>query len=200
MSRFLARTLPAVVLPVALLLPVAAHAEKVVTRDPAGDVVTLVTDEDGAEEVVAAPEYARVDIVRTVVDHRVNRLRVSVRFRELGRGPFQFTVIRVVTPREKFDLFVERLGGKPIVTMSRGKKELECAGLRARVDRSTTSVTTTLPTACIATPRWVQVGVGAIAIDEDGSVPDVLATYADDGHRGTIRDNSIGKGPKVRRG
>ena len=195
-TRLVALALPVV----ALLAPSIAHAEKVVTRDAAGDVVQLIQNEDGSTETIAAPDYAGADIVRTVVDHRSARLRVSVRFRELRRDSWHFTVIRVLTPRGKFDLLVERPGGKPIVSLTRGKKDVDCRGLKARVDRGTRSVTASLPTACLDTPRWVQVGVGAIALDGDPLSPDLLAAYADDGHRdGDIRESSIAKGPKVRR-
>lgn len=203
MTHRLSPRLVALALPVvALLAPSIAHAEKVVTRDVAGDVVQLIQNEDGSTETLAAPDYAGADIVRTVVDHRTARLRVSVRFRELRRDPFHFTIVRVLTPRGKYDLTVERLGGKPIVSLMRGKKDVECRALKARVDRGTRSVTASLPTSCLDAPRWVQVGVGAVAVDTDSnSDSNSLAAYADDGHRdGDIRESSITKGPKVHRG
>lgn len=201
MSTRLGARLVAVLLPAVLLLPVAAHAEKVVTRDAAGDVVQSIQNEDGSAELVPAPAYAGADIVRTVVDHRSARLRVNVRFRELRRNPFHLTVLRVLTPRGKYDIVVERLGGKPIVTMMRGNRDVDCPGLKAGVFRGTVSVTASLPTTCLDAPRWVKVGVGAIAIDEDTTTPDLAAAYADDGHRdGDIREKSIAKGPRVRRG
>ena len=202
MTHRLGPRLVALALPVVVLLaPSIAHAEKVVTRDAAGDVVQLIQNEDGSTQTIAAPDYAGADIVRTVVDHRAARLRVSVRFRELRRDPWQITVVRVLTPRGKYDLLVERLGGKPIVGLKRGKKDVDCGGVKARVDRRTRSVTASLPTACLDAPRWVQVGVGAVAVDEDPLSPDLLVGYADDGHRdGDIRESSIAKGPKVHRG
>lgn len=202
MTHRLSTRLLAVLLPVtALLLPAAAHAEKVVTEDAVGDAVSYTESPDGSPQFLPAPDYAGVDIVRTAVDHGEHRLRVTVRFRALERDPFQFTPIRVITPRGNYDLLVERLGGKPIATLGRGRKEVDCRGVKAKVDLGSDTVTTSLATSCLGTPRWVQVGVGAVALTEDPSSPEMLAVFADDGHRdGTIRESTIKKGPRVRRG
>ncbi len=192
--------LAAALVPAVLLMPSAAHAEKVVTQDPAGDVVTLADESVELEEAAPAPDYAGVDVVRTAVAHGAHRLRVSVTFRALEREPFQFTVIRVSTPQGNHEIVVERLGGKPITSIHGGRRTADCAGLKAKVDLGADTLTTSLPTACFDTPRWVQVGVGAIALAADQGSPELAALYADDAHRdGEIRDN-IAKGPKVRRG
>lgn len=192
--------LAAVLVPAVLLTPVAAHAEKVVTEDAVGDVVTLVGESGELEDAVPAPDYAGVDVVRTAVAHGANRLQVTVRFEAMERDPFQFTVIRVSTPRGNYEIVVERLGGKPITSIDRGRKAVDCDGLKAKVDLGADTLTTSLPTSCLAAPRWVQVGVGAVALAADQGSPELVAVYADDAHRdGAIRDN-IAKGPKVHRG
>ena len=197
MSR-LAR-LVAVLVPVVLMVPTAAYAEKVVFDDAVGDVVSVVDDME-LQESVLAPEYAGVDVLRTAVAHGANRLRVSVRFRALQRDPFQLTIVHVKTPDGSFDLTVERLGGKPITSIVRGRKDVECGGLGAKVDLGADTLTTSLPTSCLGDPRWVQVGVGAVALDAVDGQPDEGAAYADDAIRvGEIRDR-IALGPKVHRG
>ena len=197
-SRPVTRLLAAVV-PVVLMCPAAAHAEKVVTEDAAGDVVGFVGESSFPDETVPAPDYAGVDVVGSGVAHGTSRLRVLVRYRALERDPFQFTVIRVVTPQASYEILVERLGGAPITSIVRGSQTLECRGLRAKVDLGADTVTTSLPTSCLDTPRWVQVGVGAVSVAEDQDSPELAAVYADDAHRtGEIRDN-IAVGPKVRR-
>ena len=184
----------------AVLLPAAAHAEKVVTQDAIGDVVTVSEESGDLEDAVPAPGYAGVDVVRTSVAHGATRLRVTVAFRALARDPFQLTAIRISTPRGAFDVLVERLGGKPISGMDRRGEAVDCGGLRSKVDLRTDTLTTSLPTACLGTPRWVQVGVGAVGVDLDAEDPDLIGPYADDAHRdGTVRD-ALAKGPKVRRG
>ena len=198
-SRHGAR-LAALLAPAALLLPTVAHAEKVVTEDPVGDVVSPVDGAEDAYETVPAPDYAGVDVVRTTVAHGETRLRVDVRFRALERDPFHFTVIRVRTPAGPYDLMVERLGGAPITSLGRGDRDVECRGLKAKVDLGSDTVTASLPTACVGAPRWVKVGVGAVAVAGDQAQPDLAAAYADDAHRvGEIRER-IAFGPKVRRG
>ena len=192
--------LVAVLLAAVVLLPVAAHAEKVVTEDAMGDVVGFVGGSSFPDETVPAPDYAGVDIVRTAVDHGARRLRVTARFRAMERDPFQFTVIRVKTPQKSYEITVERMGGKPVSTFDGGRNAPECRGLKSKIDLSADLVTTSLPTSCLDTPRWVQVGVGAVAVSGDQTSPDLTAVYADDAHRtGEIRDN-IAVGPKVRRG
>lgn len=165
-------------------------AERVVTEDSGSDVVSLVDD-------APAPDYAGVDIIRTVVDHRPHRLRVSVGFRALERDPFQFTVNRVSIGQGAYDITVERLGGKPIISMDRAGTTVDCQALKAKVNLATDVVTTSLPISCLGKPRWVQVGVGAVAVAADQDSPELTAAYA---HRdGVIRDNAA-KGPKVRLG
>ena len=198
MSRAVAR-LVVVLVPVALSLPTAAHAEKVVFEDAVGDVVSIVDDQD-LDQSVPAPEYAGVDVVRTSVALGANRLRVGVRFRALERDPFQFTIVRVKTPDGPFDITVERLGGTPITRISRGPKDVDCRGLAAKVDLGADTVTVSLPASCVDDPRWVQVGVGAAAVAAVDGQPDEGAAYADDAVRvGEIREG-IALGPKVRRG
>ncbi len=200
MVLHLGARLVAVLLPAVALLPTAAHAEKVVTQDAAGDVMSFVGESSFPDETVPAPDYAGVDIVRTAVDHGAQRLRVTARFRALERDPFQYTVIRVKTPQKSYEITVERMGGKPVATFDGGRNAPECRGLKAKIDLSADLVTTSLPTYCLGTPRWVQVGVGAVAVSGDQASPDTFAAYADDAHRtGEIRDN-IAVGPKVFRG
>lgn len=189
----------AAVVPLALLVPAAAHAEKVVLDDVVGDVVRGQGDME-LESSVPAPEYAGVDVVRTTIAHGATRLRVSVRFRALRRDPFHLTVVRVKTPDGAFDLVAERLGGKPITTLGRGRRDVACRGLKTKVDLGADTMTVSLPTACLGGPGWVQVGVGSVAGDVVEGQPDEGAAYADDAIRvGEVRDR-IALGPKVRRG
>ena len=201
MSRHLAARVAALVVPAVLLTVPAAHAEKVVTEDAVGDVVSYAELPDGSSQLLPAPDQAGVDIVRTAVDHGNRRLRITVRFRALERDPFHFTVVRVVTPKGNFDLAVERLGGKPIASLEKGRASVDCRGLKAKVDLGSDTVTTSVATSCLGAPRWVQVGVGAVAVAEDPSSPEMIAAFADDGHRdGTIRESTIKKGPRIHRG
>lgn len=182
----------------ALLAPVAAHAEKVVTEDAVGDAVSLA--EEAFETIVPAPDEAGVDIVRTGVAHGSKRLRVTVHYRAMRRDPFHLTFMAIATADSKFELVVERLGGKPIASIAGRREDIECQGLKAQVDLGADVLTASLPTSCLDSPRWVRVGVAAIAVSEDTSTPEGVAAHADDAHRaGEVRDR-IALGPKVRRG
>src|SRR5687768_16890810 len=71
----------------ALGAPAAAHAERAVTHDAAADAVSItyveVEGSDQEEVIAPAPEQTSVDITRTVVQHRTDRLRLTVKLRDL---------------------------------------------------------------------------------------------------------------------
>lgn len=190
-----------VALPLVALLPSTAHADRVVTRDPAGDA--LVTSEvDGVEQSAVAADHRTVDIVRTVVVHDAEVVRVRTQFRRLASDPLVFIGARLKLPKGKVDVLVEHLGGTPIVSgTAGGGRELDCPGLEARVQRSTRSITLSVPTSCLRDPRWVRVGVVAFGGDldqENDSNTDGI--YSDDAHRdGTFDADKPALGPRVRR-
>ena len=73
----------------------------------------------------------------------------------------------------------------------------------APASRAAARAVITIPTSCLGAPRWVQVGVGVASIETvitpEGA--EQLVVFADDAHRaGTIGDENLTKGPKVRRG
>ena len=204
-SRFGLRLL-ALVVPVVLLAPMAAHAEKVETTDPAADVVSLGPTEEGEDDLanlVPAPDNLTADVVRTVVDHARSRVRVRVDLRELGRSRTYFAVLQVRTPAGTFEVETVNLGRRPKAEITRRHRAVECPRLRAVGDRAAARAVITIPTSCLGAPRWVQVGVGVASI-ETVTTPEgaeQLVVFADDAHRaGTISDENLTKGPKVRRG
>ncbi|WP_210648813.1 hypothetical protein [Nocardioides sp. SYSU D00065] len=196
--------LSAVLVPLMLLSPVAAHAETVVTEDREGDAEAIAVHAESVD-FVPAPAETSTDITRTVVSHGGRRLDVTVHFRDLVLTGEATTYVRVTTPADRYGVTVEKSPGRRArVSLEAGRVEpAECRGLRARVDGGQDTVAVSVPTACIGTPTWVRIGVGATRVDvsptEDGTGT-VISSFADDGHRGAIRVNSIGKGPKVRRG
>ena len=128
----------ALALPAALLVPSAAHAEKVVTDDPAADVLTLGPTEQGGDDLdnlLPAPENLTADVVRTTVDHRESRLRVRLDLRDLGRSRTYFAVLEVRTPDGTFEVETENLGRRAKVHMTRRGHAIECQRLRATGDQ-----------------------------------------------------------------
>jgi hypothetical protein len=208
MSLRLGTRLVAVLLPATLLLPAAAHAEKVVSKDAAGDVISTVTDLmllDTGDEMVPAPDNERSDIVRTSIDHRAGLLRVAVTFRDV-RGTFGDTVVaEIKTPTTRFMVLSERRGRETYTLMLGRRDVVPCGGLLTTVDRSADKVTVAVPTACIGDPRWVRVGVGAIGttVEHDAEVGDRFRGFVDAAHATGLTDLTTGGpvlGPKVRRG
>ena len=206
MSSRLGPRLVALVVPVVLLAPATAHAEKVATADPAGDVVSLGPTEQGDDDLdnlLPAPENQTADIVRTVVDHAGSRLRVRIDLRQLGRSKTYFAVLKVRTPTGTFEVETDDLGRRPEVEMTRRSRSVECPRLRAVADRAAARAVITIPTSCLEAPRWVKVGAGVASLetvaDADGT--EQVVVFADDAHRaGTVRDEIVAKGPRVRRG
>lgn len=197
--------LVAVLAPAVVLLPAAAHAEKVVTHDAVADAVQAdLAEETETPEFVPAPDEASTDIVRTVAAYGDTRLSVTVHFRDLVNTYAQDLFVRIVTPQGSYDLGVSRIPGSRVgAAISRGRgDEDNCRGLRAGFDGGADTMSISVPSACLDDARWVRLGVGAIGFVEPvgGELPDPFALFADDAHRdGSIRDN-IAKGPKVRRG
>jgi hypothetical protein len=204
MSRLGVRLVVALA-PAVLLLPAAAHAEKLVTEDAVADVVTVGPTEEGQGDLanlVPTPDNLTVDVVRTVVDHDARRLRVRVDLRDLGRDRQYFAVLKVRTPAGTFEVETENLGRRPEADLTRRGRRVECPQLRTVSDRASSRATVTVPASCLADPRWVRVGVGVAVLTtatNAGGVEEVVV-LADDAHRaGDVRDQ-VALGPRVRRG
>ena len=111
MSHHLGARVVAALLPLTVLIPAAAHAERVVTDDAVGDVVSEPSDisvsaeatTDPPPEVVDPfvpdPDNATTDITRTVVDHRAGLLKVTASFRDLQHTFNDSLVMRIRTPQ-----------------------------------------------------------------------------------------------------
>ena len=212
MAHRLGLRLVALVVPAALLLaPSVAHAEKIVVDDAVGDAQAVSTDvPDGSTEEAVftpAPDETAADITRTVVAHGNTRLSITVHLRDLVLTSSNHqTYVRVATPRYAYTVTVSKSPGSRAAVELRRKSgsEVECRGLRAAVDGDTDSVSLSVPTACIDTPRWVQVGVGVVRVADPApgsEAPMAESLFADDGHRdGDIHENDVAKGPRVPRG
>ena len=202
--RPVARLLVAL-LPAALLLPTAVHAEELVIDDAVADVVTVGPTQEGQGDLanlVPTPDNLTVDVVRTVVRHDARRLRVRVDLRELGRERQYFAVLRVRTPTGTFEVEAEHLARRPEADLTGRVGHVECPRLRAVSDRASSRATVTVPASCLGDPRWVRVGVGVAVLTTATTAEGVeeVAILADDAQRvGDVRDQ-IALGPKVRRG
>jgi len=204
-SRRGVRLAAALVPAVALVLPAAAHAEKVVTEDSVGDARAWNSAQYASSP---APDEASADITRTVVAHGNRRLIITIHFRDLSLARDNLTVVRVHTPQKKIRIGVSKKPGSRAQTVTYGRVwALDCRALRATVDGGADQVTISVPTACIDAPRWVQLELRSISepvdrTEEDEGELGSSGYYGDDGYRdNTIRNGSgRAKGPRVHRG
>ncbi|MCY4727888.1 hypothetical protein NYO98_16500 [Nocardioides sp. STR2] len=200
MSSRLGPRLVALVVPLALLAPTGAHAEKVVTHDPAGDagVVGFVAEEDA--ELPPTPDPSPADIVRTVAAHGDRRLSITVHFTELAGVREHSIQVLIRTPSGAYRVEVEKDEGRRArTTITRRREPVGCPALRARYDTGADTAAVSVPTACLSSPRWVRLGLKAFApLPADD--PAVLASTVDDGHSDTYRVFRVAVGPRIRRG
>lgn len=216
MSRHGAR-LAAVLAPAALVLPAAAHAQTASFDDAIGDAkaanlaAELLGDTDGPR-FLAAPAETSTDITRTTIDHATKRLTLTVQFRDLVVTDEHSIQYRITTPDGRWGLFAGMSGDRAQAeliplrlsaeTTHDGPLHRPCRTVRARYDVAADTVTSSIPTACIGSPKWVQVSAGAarmsVTPQTDGSVN--LAGYVDDAFRSGVSINSMGRSPKIRRG
>ena len=216
MSHHLGARVVAALLPLTVLIPAAAHAERVVTDDAVGDVVSEPSDisvsaeatTDPPPEVVDPfvpdPDNATTDITRTVVDHRAGLLKVTASFRDLQHTFNDPLVMLIRTPQRTWTVYVERRGKQTLTTISGRRSDLTCRRLRTTADLSSDQIEVKVPTSCLGDPRWVQVAlvVFAIGVTHDPEVGDVLHGSLDDAFA-TGRDAAVDRltfGPEVRRG
>jgi hypothetical protein len=220
MSRHGAR-LAALLAPVALLLPTAAHAEQVTVDDAVGDAKAINfgaelggflfgAETEGQPLFLDAPAEAATDITRTTIQHG-KRVTVTTQFRDLVETVEHSVEMRIYTPGERFDLSVGRsadgsgyalLEPAMVVTENGDVRPRMCRSVRGRYDVAAETVTVSFPAVCIGKPRWIQVASVASRLQVtpvgDGSVN--LAGWGDDAFRASLRETSMGRSPKVRRG
>lgn len=220
MSR-LATRLVAVLVPVALLLPAAAHAEQVTVDDAVSDAKALNfgsdmggllfgTGGDDGPPFLDAPAETATDITRTTIRH-AKRVSITVHFRDLAETAEYSVNIGIRTPDQRFDVFAARsadgvrdteLFPSLVIDESVPGRPRPCRSVRGRYDVVAETVTVSFPAVCVGKPRWIQIEVGAARLQVtplgDGSVN--LAGWADDAFRSSLSENSMGRSPKVRRG
>jgi hypothetical protein len=218
MSRHGAR-LAALLAPVALLLPTAAHAEQVTIDDAVGDAKALNfgselgflfgAASEGQPLFLDAPAEASTDITRTTIQH-AKRITVTTHFRDLVETAEHSVEMRVLVPQGRFDLSVGRSpDGSGYAELAPRMVALDngewvprfCRSVRGRYDVAAETVTVSFPAVCIDKPRWIQVTSVASRIQVtpvgDGSIN--LAGWADDAFRSRLSENSMGRSPRVNR-
>ena len=212
-----ARLLAASLTAVALMIPASARAETASFDDGAGDAkaanlaAELLGDAE-APRFLAAPAETSTDVVRTTIDHATKRLTLTVQLRDLVVTDGHSIEFRIVTRDMRWSLAAGMLEDRALAQLNPvgssgngaypGPLYRPCRTVRARYDLAADTVTASVPTSCIGSPKWVQVAAGAsrlsVTPQVDGSVN--LAGYIDDAFRGGVSINSMGRSPKVFRG
>ena len=223
MTSRLGLRLLALALPTALLVPAAAHAATLTVEDGAGDAKALNlalileafdgTTSPDEQIFLDAPAETTADVVRTTVDHAEKRLTLTVQFRDLVDTAGHSVEFRIFTPDFRYILSAGRRGDETVTDLfpagtTSGNAVIDrnvlrpCRTVRARYDLGADTLTASVPTSCLGSPKWVQIAAGAtqekVTPLGDGSVN--LAGYLDDAFRGGVSLESLGRSPKVRRG
>ena len=121
MSR-LATRLVAVLAPIALLVPAAAHAKQVTVDDAVADAKAInmavafgeLFDGSTTEApfFLDAPAETSTDVVRTTIDHARKRLTLTVQFRDLVATNGRSVDFRIITPAGRYALGVRDVAGR----------------------------------------------------------------------------------------
>ena len=157
------------------------------THDAVGDAGVLgwLADEDA--ELPPTPDPSPADIVRTVAAHGDRRLSITVHFTELAGVRDHSMQVLVRTPSGAYRVDVDKEEGRRVRTTITRRGGPSTAGpCGARYDAGADVVAVSVPTACLASPRWVRLGIKAFA-PLPATDPAVLASTVDDGHRDTFR-------------
>jgi len=173
---------------------VADDGHRVVHQDARRDVLRYSYETDSSRP---APRDRATDIVRTVVDHRPDRLVVQARVRELSRSGYRLFIAEILTSEGKrFELTVD-FSTKPIaarVTLTRfsSSADVECPGATWALTRSVNRVQASVPRSCLGDPGWVRVGLGVVA-----SPRNLKSSWADDSRtKGKIGERHLVLGPR----
>lgn len=170
------------------------------THDPVGDAGVLGWLADEEAELPPTPDPSPADIVRTVAAHGDRRLSATVHFTDLAGVRDHSMQVLVRTPAGAYRVEVEKKEGRRArTTLTRRGRQVDCRALVARYDTGADAVVVSVPTACLASPRWVRLGIKAFA-PLPATDPAVLASTVDDGHSDAFHVLRVSMGPRIRRG
>jgi len=152
-----------------------AHAARLTLADPAGDTWSA------AEPAEPAASARNTDLRRTRIVHGDRRVALRVRYSDLVRprrgetitlavrlrtndGPKRnaFVIARAASPRGQHTLVVER-----------NQATVSCPGLRHTIGYAADVVVLSVPRTCLGNPRWVQLMVVALDLDNRTSAATV---------------------------
>ena len=176
-----------------LALPLTAQAATVDIVDARGDVHRMNQN----EEMVLAEGERRADILRTRIQHTDRALVVRTRLLRLVREGRQLVMAMRVrtndgTYRELQVMAGRRIGwrGQASISTRRGAP-VECR-LSHRIDYTADVLAVRVPSACLSSPRWVQMTLVSVFVGG-------RQFLADNPHNASMRINRVWTG-RIRRG
>jgi hypothetical protein len=146
------------ILGVLTLLTGSAHAARTAVVDARGDMWKI---DEGGTEPWPAPHATIGDVVRTTLRHTTHRVIVRVRYADLaktGKGFRLWIDVRDETGKVRIvglDAPRRDRNGR-VIFMTANGRDLDCAGIRHRIDYDRNLTRLSLPRTCLDTPRSVQ--------------------------------------------
>ena len=163
-------TLLAAAAAVPLLLVVPASADTVRWTDPAGDMWTESSDDEGVTQWLAIPDETHGDIVKGSVRHRRAAVVIRVHYTDLIAEDFNaLDITSTIRTDEGItrSVTVWAAWGETGVRFDAHNGAARCPGITYRInwERNTTFVR--VPRPCLSRPRWIRVDVGETYIESD---------------------------------
>jgi hypothetical protein len=179
---------------VATLVPTAAHADRYVFADAAGDVVSGVGD---STTYTPAPDRTVGDIVSSTVIHKRRNVVLSLQYRDLAadtEDDAHVFFIRTNRMRRNVTLYAtgDLPGGRAVMTRPNGTK-VRCHVAR-RIDYNLNTATVVVPRSCLGKPRWVKVGMGGVMFT---GISPTDTSYLDDARTNGVVHSALVYGPRV---
>lgn len=150
-----------------------AYAASHVMKDTRQD--TYAPSDQDSSHLVLKPR-ANGDITSVRTTHGTKAVNVTIRARELRHA--RLAMIDILTSAEhhrRFVLTAGAVGGQKIISLTRGfNREIDCRGLRVRLDADLGTIKAHVPRRCINDPRWVRTGVMLMTIDKQTGAPSTI--------------------------
>ncbi len=109
-----------------------ASADRVIHRDARHDVMKVVFDETGTDDLVRAPRVREGDVTRAMIDHRYRRVVIKLRYAELTRSTQHIEIAELRTSNKAlFGLVLFGFDGQDQVRLI-GREDSRCASATSR--------------------------------------------------------------------
>lgn len=173
------------------LTPAAAQAERQRVRDAHNDVVAI---KHGRQ--TPAPDVPNADIHTLVTMHTRTTVELRAKYADLDRTFGLIALFRTPT-QGQFSMILFDAGPGPaqVILMNDQDEEVDCPGLKHRVDVDRDLAVVQIPRGCLRDPAWVRIGAGSsLDAGSDG-------TYVDDPRLdGRVNTKSPVFGPRLAAG